>query len=79
MITEKSWEEFKGTGLLLIVNQILHIFGWAIVAEIETEGDNHGTVIRVYRQELSSEDLTKNQLMRHMGKSLNGCALMPRN
>ena len=38
MVEEKSWEEFQSTGLLLIVNQILHIFGWAIV--IETNDDD---------------------------------------
>lgn len=37
MITKKTWEEFRETGLLLIINQILHIFGWAIVVEIDGE------------------------------------------
>jgi hypothetical protein len=31
MVTEKTWEEFRATGLFLIINQFLHIFGWAIV------------------------------------------------
>jgi hypothetical protein len=31
MITKKTWEEFRSTGLLLFINQILHVFGWAIV------------------------------------------------
>ena len=35
MVTKKTWAEFRNTGLTLIVNQILHIFGWAIVFEIE--------------------------------------------
>ncbi len=30
MVEPKSWEEFQSTGLLLLVNQFLHIFGWAI-------------------------------------------------
>ena len=34
-VEEKSWDEFRSTGLLLIINQILHIFGWAIVASYE--------------------------------------------
>lgn len=38
MITKKSWKEFRDTGLLLIINQILHIFGWAICIEIEDDG-----------------------------------------
>lgn len=35
MIEEKSWKEFKNTGLLWALNSILHLFGWAIVYEIE--------------------------------------------
>jgi len=35
MVTKKEWSEFRSTGLVLIVNQILHIFGWALVFEIE--------------------------------------------
>lgn len=35
MVTKKDWKEFRSTGLVLIINQILHIFGWAIVFEIE--------------------------------------------
>jgi len=29
---------FKDTGLLLIVNQLLHVFGWAIVLDQEDDG-----------------------------------------
>jgi hypothetical protein len=38
MIEEKSWKEFRETGLFWWVNMILHTFGWAIVVEIE-EGE----------------------------------------
>ena len=34
-VNRKSWDEFRNTGLLLIINQILHIFGWAIVFEMK--------------------------------------------
>jgi hypothetical protein len=37
MVTKKDWSEFQRTGLVLIVNQILHIFGWALVFEIEND------------------------------------------
>lgn len=37
MVTKKEWSEFRNTGLVLIVNQILHIFGWALVFEMEGE------------------------------------------
>ena len=30
-LERKTWEEFYKTGLFLIINQILHIFGWVIV------------------------------------------------
>jgi hypothetical protein len=35
MIIRKEWSEFRKTGLLLFINQILHIFGWAIVCDID--------------------------------------------
>lgn len=37
MVTKKSWEEFRTAGLLWFVNGILHVFGWAIVVEIDDE------------------------------------------
>lgn len=37
MIEKKEWVEFRNTGLLLWINQILHLFGWAIVFEYEGE------------------------------------------
>jgi len=36
-VSKKEWSEFRSTGLVLIINQILHIFGWAIVFEIEND------------------------------------------
>lgn len=35
MVTEKSWKEFRDSGLLWFINQTLHLFGWALVMEIE--------------------------------------------
>lgn len=43
MITRKSWDEFRQTGLLWFVNTILHAFGWVIVCKYE-----EGKVIDVY-------------------------------
>ena len=34
-VKEKSWKEFKDTGLLWAINSILHLFGWALVYEIK--------------------------------------------
>lgn len=44
IITRKSWSDFRSTGLLLYINQVLHIFGWAIVFDI----DDNGSVKEVY-------------------------------
>lgn len=43
MIVEKSWEEFRDSGMLWWINMILHTFGWAITVEMED-----GKVINVY-------------------------------
>lgn len=37
MINKKSWEEFRECGLLWFINQTLHIFGWAIVIELDDD------------------------------------------
>ena len=39
MITQKTWKEFKESGLFWLVNQTLHLFGWAIVMQIEDDGN----------------------------------------
>lgn len=43
-LQEKSWEEFRATGLILFVNEFLHLFGWALTSEINEDG----SVKRVY-------------------------------
>lgn len=43
MVEEKSWKEFKESGLLWFINQTLHLFGWALVMEY-----NEGQINRVY-------------------------------
>lgn len=35
MVTRKTWEEFRNSRLLWWVNRSLHLFGWAIVLDIE--------------------------------------------
>lgn len=44
MLKEKSWEEFKESGMLWWINTMLHTFGWAIVYET----DETGNIIRAY-------------------------------
>lgn len=43
MIQEKTWQDFRKTGLVLIINQLLHVFGWAIVFDVEND-----VITRVY-------------------------------
>ena len=43
MIDKKSWTEFKDCGLLWYINTFLHMFGWAIVTNIE-----NGEITEVY-------------------------------
>jgi hypothetical protein len=37
MVTKKSWQEFRDTGLFMFVNTILHAFGWALVVDLNEE------------------------------------------
>ncbi len=46
MVEGKTWEEFRKSGLLLIINQVLHIFGWAIVVEIDCSNSNK--ILKIY-------------------------------
>jgi len=43
MEKQEAWSQFRKAGLLLFINQFLHIFGWAIVVEIKD-----GVVINSY-------------------------------
>lgn len=38
MLDERSIEEFREAGLLLLTNQFLHIFGWALTVNIDEDG-----------------------------------------
>ena len=38
MVSKKTWEEFRSTGLLWWINTLLHTFGWALVVEMEKDG-----------------------------------------
>ena len=39
MVEKRTWKEFRDSGLLWFVNRIIHVFGWAIVLEVD-EDDN---------------------------------------
>lgn len=42
-----NWKRFREIGLLLIINQFLHIFGWSIIIEVDDENN----IIHVYPKE----------------------------
>lgn len=35
MVAEKSIQEFREAGMLWLANSLLHVFGWAIVVEMD--------------------------------------------
>ena len=39
MVTKKTWKEFRESGFLWWINMILHTFGWAIVVDINDNGE----------------------------------------
>lgn len=40
MLKEKSWNEFRDSGMLWFINFILHLFGWTIVLLPNSANDN---------------------------------------
>lgn len=42
-MVKKSWQEFRATGLLWWINTTLHLFGWAIVVEVEFDQEGKPT------------------------------------
>lgn len=39
MVTKKTWKEFRESGFFWWINMILHTFGWAIVVDIDDNGE----------------------------------------
>jgi len=60
MVTKKEWSEFRATGLLLIINQFLHIFGWSIVFEFDGEIVKSVYPARVKFRGFSDKDVEEN-------------------
>lgn len=46
MVEKRTWKEFRDSGLLWFVNRIIHVFGWAIVLEVDE--DDEDKVTKVY-------------------------------
>jgi len=66
MIDKKTWEEFRATGVLLIINQLLHVFGWAIVFNFDGDKLVEVYPARVKFRGFDSETTTENY--RKVGK-----------
>ena len=45
MVEKQDWEDFRSSGLLWFINQTLHLFGWAIVVNVDTETNE---IVNVY-------------------------------
>ncbi len=50
MTEERSWEEFRASGLAWWINRTLHLFGWALVFEVDDTAKPLGKqkVVRCY-------------------------------
>lgn len=59
MVTKKTWDEFRSTGLLWFINTFLHAFGWAIVVE---EDDETGKVVDSYPARVSYRGFSENDV-----------------
>ena len=57
-INEKSWEEFRNSGLLFVTNQFLHIFGYALVFEY----DDNDKINRVYPARVKFRGFSEKQI-----------------
>lgn len=43
VVREKSWNEFRDSGMLWMANTILQVFGWSVVVE-----EDNGNITSVY-------------------------------
>lgn len=59
MIDKKTWDEFLDTGLLLYINQILHVFGWVIAYNKLDDGSINVFPARTSYRGFSEASITK--------------------
>ena len=65
MPEERTWDEFREAGLLWWTNRILHLFGWAIVVELNDDGKN---VKRAYPARVTYRGFTRECETRGFGR-----------
>lgn len=63
-LTKKDWNEFRATGLFWYINFTLHLFGWAIVFNIDDDGKITDvfparTIFRGFQAECNDEGFKK--------------------
>lgn len=65
-----TWEEFREAGLLWWINRMLHLFGWAIVVEVEDVigPDQTAKVARAYPARVPFRGFTDNVEIRNFRK-----------
>lgn len=39
MVSRRTWQEFRDAGLVWWANRILHVFGWAIILQVDNDGE----------------------------------------
>jgi hypothetical protein len=69
MVKKQSWDCFRNAGLLWWINRILHTFGWAIVTEVNEEGevtDAYPARVKFRGFHLESEERGFKRVSQHM-------------
>lgn len=64
MVNKKDWTEFRESGMLWFANRILHMFGWAIILDIEDDGSVSAAYparvnFRGFSEEVETENFIK--------------------
>lgn len=64
MVENKTWEEFRNTGLLWYINTMLHVFGWAIALHVDEQTNEvvGGTPSRVKHRGFSEKVGSDNRI-----------------
>jgi hypothetical protein len=56
LIEKRSWDDFRDTGLLWFINTTLHLFGWALVYDVESKSMYPARCrFRGFSEEINSE------------------------
>ena len=70
-VIRKSWSDFRETGLLLFINQILHAFGWALVFKMNDDVITEVYPARVTFRGFNSDSVSKsyNKIAKYMNEN----------